>query len=280
MQRKELVSKIEKYLNEGFSKSELARQLEISRSTLINFLNEPNPHLSKSTLGRISHNLNWLDRSHGHELMEFLVLFMLQRQNVVTYIRKLIDTSESLTGFTAGYHGITYGGPSGFLFLESPGVVPIAELAAEAKKILPENTQGRTETYTIATDYSRYKGNHDAARVFYEQHPNARIFLKLFKNHSFTAKEDIDNIISNLIDKKQKDDVFLLEAGMITGAFDSFMLLITKDENTYTDLQIRDKGIYSITASKSSINESKTLFVTGKKEHCFDPGEYSLSSGL
>lgn len=276
----ELHAKINKYLNEGFSKSELARQLEISRSTLMSLLKNPHLPLSHSTLGKIQHNLDWLDKSHGHELMEFLILFMLQRQNLRLYLRQLITTGESLTGYKAGYHGMTYGGPSGFLLLQSPGVVPIAELAGEAERLLPEGTRGRTETYTIATDYCRYSGNHDEAREFYKKNPDSRVFLKFFTNHTFTVKKDISNLITALTDPSMKDDAFLLESGMITGPYDFFILLMTKDEATYTDIQIKPNGVYSISSSDTSINESKTFIITDKKTPCFEPDDYGLSFGL
>lgn len=266
-------SKINSLLKKGYSKSQLARSLDISRSTLISILKDKNYIPTKSTLGRIDSNIDWLEKPHGRELLSAMVLLYFQHKNVLEYFQYSITRAEKITGFKVGYHSITLGGPVGFMLVHAFGTDAATEFLRDCP--FPYPAFGRTETLIIGSQY-RQKSNHEQARIFYKKNPNARMYLKFFRNFGFTASHDLSAIQEILNSKRYSDSIFSLESGLITGEYDYFILILAKDEDAFRKIMNDTNGIYDLTEDFNT--ESKTLSITPTKiPNLFTPGHYNLS---
>lgn len=265
----EIRQKILSFLEKGYSKSQLARELEVSRSSLIKIIDNPEFSPSNALLTRAELNLNWLEKSHGHELLDTLTLIYFQNQNVLKYFQDFIDKTEDATGFHVGYHGVTLGGPIGFIMFNTPGSDPITEIMGSNP--FPHHGFGRTETLLIGTT-ARYTGNKDEAMKFFNKHKNPRIYLKFFQNYNFSSVQDIKLIQKLFQSNKFQDDVFILESGVTAGRYDYFFLLIAKDEDSYVQLLTGSDGVYAITGK--SLTDSITMPVV---RPVFEENSYNLS---
>lgn len=268
-QHSELKAQINSFLEKGYTKSELARSLEISRSSLINLLSDQNYKPSKALLTRIKINLNWLEKSHGHELLDTITLIYFQNQDVLKYFQNFIDKTEDATGFHVGYHGVTLGGPVGFIMFNTPGSDPITEIMGSNP--FPHQGFGRTETFLIGST-ARYSGDKNEAFQFFKKQKNPKIYLKFFQNYNFSSTEDIKRIQKLIQSNKFKDDIFILESGLTAGRYDYFFLLIAKDEDSYVNFLTGTDGLYSITGK--SLTDSITLSVV---RPVFEEDSHNLS---
>lgn len=263
---------IQKLLKEGYAKASLARKLEVSRSTFLRLLEDEAYIPTDTIIARARINVEWLKKSHGHELLECLILLYFQRPNILPYFEAVVQKAEQHTGFFVGYHGVVLGGPVGFFLVHTPGVAPLTEILGT--KPFPNANFGRTETMVI-TGGPRLSGNHKEAALFYNRHPQARIYLKLFQSFSASASEDLDQIQRMML-KRHRDTIYCLESGLVTGRYDYFVLVIAKDEQAYLDFMLGEQGIYSITSKR--MTDSITLSVTPQGVRpLFEPECFNLS---
>jgi hypothetical protein len=265
---------LRQFLATGFSKAELARSLKISRSTLIHILDDADYVPSSAIIGRLESNLDWLEKTKGHDTLDVLLLLYFQHENVLNYFQTAVDRTERITGIKVGYHGTTLGGPVGFMIFHTPGNETWTELVSQS----PFNNRpsfGRTESFLMGRK-ARTQGNHEEARIFYEKNPNGRVYLQLFQNYGFTTYRDLHLVQKLLKKSKYRDSIYCLESGVIVGKYDYFFLIVAKDEAAYSNFLNEEGGVYD-TLSKS-LNDSKTLSITPQHTPgLFKPGNFNLS---
>ena len=149
----EIKTRINNLLQKGYSKAELARNLEISRVTLHNVLNVPDFSVSKTLTARMATHLDWLEKSFGHELIEALVLFYWDKKNSGELLTQTVEVMEQITGYQVGYHGLTFGGPGAFMFITSPGPDILIEAEFVSHEKIRSLGVAKSETLPIASRF-------------------------------------------------------------------------------------------------------------------------------
>jgi hypothetical protein len=271
----EIKERINALLKKGYTKAELARNLEISRVTLHKFLTVPDFSISKTLTARVTTHLDWLEKSVGHESVEALVLFFWNQKNSDALLTQSVEVIEQVTGYQAGYHGLTFGGPSAFAMITSPG----PDTLTEAEFINPDKIRSlgmmRSETLPIGPKY-RVSSDHGKAKAFYDRFPHARVYLKLFRDYSFSTSETLQGIQNLATSDRFKDRIFLLESGALAGQYDYFVLVIAADEQSYLDFMTSKSGLYTLTGQR--LIDSVTVSVTPQElKPLFTEGNFNLS---
>ena len=161
------------------------------------------------------------------------------------------------------------------MFITSPG----PDILIEAEFVSPEKIRSlglaKSETLPIGSRF-RTTCDHKEAQTFYNRFPQARIYLKLFKNYSFTSTDCLTSIQTMVHSKTYKDKIFLLESGALAGQYDYFILVIAADEQAYLDFMTSKSGLYGLNGTH--VTDSITLSVTPQEiKPLFTEGHFNLS---